>query len=68
MSPHIHSKLLDYAAAVAGPAAVALASFHAIENALKILVLILTLLFLALGIAMRVMKIRKASIEEEEED
>ena len=65
---HIHSKIHDVIAMVAGPALVALISATSLEDWLKVVVLILTIIFIGLGIGMRVMKIRKAAIEEEEED
>jgi preprotein translocase subunit SecG len=66
MSLHLHSKIHDIIAVVLGPGLAALITATTLEAWLKVVVLILTIIFIGLGIAMRVMKIRKAADEEEE--
>lgn len=63
----MQSKILDSSAATVGLAAAFFASIPSINNWLQMIVLILTVIFLSLGIAMRIMKIRQASDEDEEQ-
>lgn len=67
MLPHLHSKIHDLVV-LAASGAVGWASFHVVEGALKLLILVATLVFVVLGCVMRHKRIRKAEIEEEEED
>ena len=66
MSLHLHSKIHDLIAVAIGPGIAALITATSLEAWLKVVVLILTIVFIGLGIAMRVMKIRKAADEEGE--
>ncbi|HRQ87336.1 MAG TPA: hypothetical protein PLA50_00955 [Bacteroidia bacterium] len=63
----MQSKILDSTAIMVGAASAVLASIPAINNWLQMIVLLLTVVFLSLGIAMRVMKIRRETADDEED-
>jgi hypothetical protein len=58
MIPDLHHRFHDWAAGAGGPAIVAAVSVLDIENWLKLAVLILTIIFMAMGIYLRFRSIR----------
>ncbi len=66
MSVHIHSKIHDIIATIGVPTFLGLVSMAAVENVLKILGYILTIIFLLLGIWLRAKKIRTGEGSSEE--
>lgn len=65
---HMENRILDSSAVVLAAAGGLFASAAAVNTYLQMIVLILTIVFIGLGIALRAMKIRQGGEDDEEEE